>query len=178
MRDPFAPIEVECLAMDLTEVPLAPALIELPARAQELIREGLSRARGIDCFDFVPCDYAIFYRTLAALPRGSFCEWGSGIGIATGLAELLGFRACGIEIHAELAAASRRLLADLGFSATIEGGDYLERSVRADVYFAYCWPGQILDLQQRFREIAPPGGRLLLAYGAAEIRCLAVVSPR
>jgi protein-L-isoaspartate O-methyltransferase len=162
--------------MGLLEVPLCPVPIELPPRAQELIREGLIRARAIDCFDFVPCDYSVFYRTLSALPRGVFCEWGSGIGIATALAELLGFRACGIEIHAELAAASRRLLADQGFEATIETGDYLLRSVVADVYYAYCWPGQMLDVQRRFLEIASPAARLLLAYGAEDIRCLAADS--
>ncbi|MCU0959985.1 MAG: hypothetical protein MUF48_07750 [Pirellulaceae bacterium] len=164
--------------MELSEVPLTPVPIELPARAQELIREGLLRARAIDCFDFVPCDYGVFYRALSALPRGAFCEWGSGIGIGTGLAALLGFRSHGIEIHAELAAASRRLLADLGLEATIETGDYLVHRVAADVYYAYCWPGQMLDVQRRFLEIAPPESRLLLAYGAEDIRCLAGDSGR
>lgn len=162
--------------MELSEVPLKPVSLELPARGQTLIREGLIRARAIDCFDFVPCDYDVFYGVLAALPRGTFCEWGSGIGIATGLAELLGFRARGIEIHAELADASRRLLSELGFDATIETGDYLVQSVTADVYYAYCWPGQMFDVRRRFLEIAPPQARLLLAYGAEDIRCLAAES--
>jgi hypothetical protein len=159
--------------MTLIEWPLAPTGMELPERASHLIREGLARSRGIDCFDFVPCQYGVFYRTLAALKRGVFCEWGSGMGIATGLAELLGFDAYGVEIDEALVTASRALLAELGFRVSIEHGDYLEVEIRADVYFAYCWPGQVLQVQERFLQVAPPHAQLLLAYGAEDIRLLA-----
>jgi hypothetical protein len=164
---------MESAAMTLIELPLVPVSAELPERGRQLIDEGLARSRAIDCFDFVPCDYRVFYGTLAALKPGVFCEWGSGMGIAAGLAELLGFDAHGIEIDAALAAASRLLLAELGFRVAIEQGDYLVVDIRADVYFAYCWPGQMLQVQQRFENIAPPHAQLLLAYGAEDLRCLA-----
>ncbi len=61
------------------------------------------------------------------IPRARFCEWGSGIGVVTAMAEMLGFEACGIEIDAPLAAASRELLRDFKLSAPIETGDYLEQ---------------------------------------------------
>src|SRR5689334_11361769 len=57
---------------------------------------------------FVPCDFAAAYRALAGLAgtnlaRGPvFCEWGSGFGVVTGLAALLGFDACGIEAEGPL----------------------------------------------------------------------------
>ena len=158
--------------MRLIEVPLTPARVVLPPRGTSLIREGLSRSRMIACFDFVPCNYDVFYRSLAALSPGTFCEWGSGMAIATGLAELLGFRSHGIERDEALAAASRQLLAGLGFQATIETGDYLVLGYRADVYFVYCWPGQMEQVKRRFEDIAPDEARLLIGYGAEDIRCM------
>ncbi len=158
--------------MPLIEVPLTPALVVLPPRGTSLIREGLSRSRTVACFDFVPCNYEVFYGTLAALPPGVFCEWGSGMGIATGLAELLGFQSHGIEFNADLAVASRQLLADFGFQATVETGDYLVLESRADVFFTYCWPGQMERVKQRFEEIAPDEARLLICHGAEDIRCM------
>lgn len=156
----------------LVEAVLTPAHVVLPARGRRLIRDGLRRSRAIDCFGFVPCDYEVFYAHLAALPPGAFCEWGSGMGIATGLADLLGFQALGIEIDEALAAASRQLLAEHGFRATIQTGDYLTLESRADVYFTYCWPGQMEQVKRRFDQIAPPAARLLICYGAEDLRCL------
>ncbi|MDH3213930.1 MAG: hypothetical protein OEM05_15735 [Myxococcales bacterium] len=155
----------------LVEVPPSGGRAPLSQRGVELVREGLARSRDIACFDFVPSDYAVVYGELAALPRGSFCEWGSGIGIATGLAELLGFEAHGIEIDAAMAAASRRLLADFGLSATVETGDYLAIEHASDVYFTYCWPGQMLRVERRFLESAPESARLLICHGAGDVRC-------
>ena len=101
-----------------------------------------------------------------------FCEWGSGMAIATGLAELLGFRSHGIERDEALAAASRQLLAEFGFQATVETGDYLVLESRADVYFVYCWPGQMEQVKRRFEDIAPDEARLLICHGAEDIRCM------
>lgn len=158
--------------MPLSEVPLPAAQVMVPPRGRGLISEGLSRGRAIACFDFVPCNYEVFYRSLAALPPGTFCEWGSGMAIATGLAELLGFQAHGIELDEALAAASRQLLAEFGFQATVETGDYLVLESRADVYFVYCWPGQMEQVKRRFEDIAPDEARLLICHGAEDIRCL------
>ena len=154
----------------LAETTLDPFHGPLPHRAAEFIRQGLLRARSIDCFDFVPSDYAVVHGVLAALSRGRFLEWGSGIGIVTGLAELLGFEAHGIELNPALADASRLLLADFGLSATIETGDYFLIDRPADVYFTYCWPGKMQRTEQRFMEIAPNHARLLICHGAEDVR--------
>ncbi len=158
--------------MSLLESPIPASQLEIPRRGRRLILDGLTRSRRINCFDFVPCSYSAFYNALANQPRGDFCEWGSGIGIATALAELLGFDAHGIEIDPALAAASRQLLAEHGFRATIRTGDYLQIEHPAHVYFVYCWPGQMEQVKQRFDRVAPSGARLLIAYGAEDIRCL------
>ena len=159
------------MTAELTELQLNPVRGPLPRQTVEFVREGLRRARSIDCFDFVPSDYWVVHGVLAALPRGRFSEWGSGIGIATGLAGLLGFEAHGIEIHPELADASRLLLADFGIAATIDTGSYFEIGEIADVYFTYCWPGQMRQTEERFVETAPVAARLLICHGAEDIRC-------
>ena len=154
----------------LAEIPMVWSPCEPPDAVREFAEEGLRRSKGIDCFDFVPSDYRTVYSVLAALPRSSFCEWGSGMGIVTGLAAGLGFAACGIEIDATLAAASRRLLQDFGLRARIETGDYLACEPAADLFFVYCWPGETPRVEEHFCRAAPPRARLLVCHGAADLR--------
>jgi hypothetical protein len=57
---------------------------------------------------------AIFALKESGLLRGNvFCEWGSGFGIATCMASLIGFEAYGIELELGLAELSTQLAADL-----------------------------------------------------------------
>ena len=159
------------MAPVLIEAPTQPVLGLLPERSAALIEEGLRRGREIDCRGFVPREYAALYGMLEALPRGRFCEWGSGMGIATALAETLGYAARGIEIHEALAEASRGLLADFGFSAEVVTGSYFEVHREADVYFTYCWPGQMRRVEEHFVATAPDRARLVSCHGAAFPRC-------
>ncbi len=139
--------------------------------ARELVEAGRSRFETVDCFHFIPSDYELVWRSLDALPRGRFCEWGSGFGIATGLAELLGFDARGIEIDDQLADASRQLFLNLGLSSQIENGDYLSSQYEADVYFVYCWPSKFMATETRFERVAPSNAKLLICHGQSDIRC-------
>ena len=155
----------------LVESPVSSRDEPLSAIAAEFIAAGRARFQSIDCFDFVPSDYEHVWRILGGLRRGRFCEWGSGWGIVTGLAEMLGFQACGIEIDPQLASASRQLLAEFGLSSPILTVDYLTTPFAADVYFVYCWPGKVVSTEEHFERIAPRGAKLLIAYGQSDIRC-------
>jgi len=139
--------------------------------ASAFVEEGRSRFKTIDCFDFVPSNYELVWRCLSAMPRGRFCEWGSGLGIVAGLSEMLGFDACGIEIDAKLAHAGRRLLNDFGLNARIVTGDYLVCDCAADVYFVYCWPSKIMATEARFEIGATVSSKLLICWGQSDIRC-------
>lgn len=130
----------------------------------------LARARKIDCFDFVPSQPAALARWLQVLPPGRFCEWGSGIGIGTAVAALLGHQAVGIEIHPELVAASRQLHREFGLAVEIHQGSYFDIQVEADYYFVYCWPGQTQRVREHFLTHTPPAARLLQGHGAEDIR--------
>src|SRR4029434_1002593 len=52
-------------------------------------------------------------------PTRVFCEWGSGFGTATCLAALLGYKAYGLEIDAELVRLSRAIARRLGIPVTM-----------------------------------------------------------
>jgi hypothetical protein len=155
----------------LIEIPVESTVRAMPKSVSDFIDEGLRRSKTIDCFDFVPSNYRMVYSVLWPIPRERFCEWGSGIGIVTGMAEMLGFDAFGIEIDAQMAAASRELLSDFGLCATIETGDYFEIGRDSDIYFTYCWPGQMSRVEQHFVSVTPDHARLLICHGAEDIRC-------
>ncbi|MCA9192379.1 MAG: hypothetical protein KDB03_11475 [Planctomycetales bacterium] len=144
--------------------------VDLPSSIMQLIAKAKQREKEVSWFDFVPCDYGIVFTLLSALQRGRFCEWGSGLGVVTGIAELLGYSATGIEMHAPLAELSRELLAEHGLKAQIEIGDYFEHHAEADVYFVYCWPNRVVRTEERFLEIAPVGARLITYYGRNDVR--------
>src|SRR5438105_3030792 len=155
----------------LAEIPIPTRDLPIPSIVEELAAEAVRRSESIECFGFVTSSHAMVYRVLDALPRGTFCEWGSGMGINTGIAALLGFEASGIEFNPNLAAASRALLAEYGLDATILTGDYLEIERDADVYFVYCWPGQMMNVEARFLARAPASAKLLICHGAEDVRC-------
>jgi hypothetical protein len=159
------------MCRQLRQVPLAHSPEPVPDSAVAFVQEGLRRAKAIDCFDFVPSDFLSLYAILANIPRGRFCEWGSGMGIGVGLAASLGFEAHGIEIDPALATASRSLLTDFGLSATVTTGSYFDEHLAADVYFTYCWPSQMMKVEEHFLKVAPQESRLLICHGAEDIRC-------
>lgn len=95
---------------------------------------------------YVPSEPAQVYAALSRIAEGElllgrvFCEWGSGFGVATGLAALLGFEAHGIEIEDQLVDHARALHGDSGINATILHGSYLPEG-----YTSYsAWGGDQL----------------------------------
>ncbi len=144
---------------------------ELTEPARRLIEQGRARFKSVDVFAFVPSNYEMLWDMLDALPRGRFCEFGSGWGIATGLAELLGFEALGIELAPELVQASRNLLSEQGLRAQIVEGDYLKRRDQADVYFTYAWPSHMRLIERHFVDLNLPQSKFLYCHGQNDIRC-------
>jgi hypothetical protein len=146
-----------------------------PEAFADFIADGLRRGKAIDCFDYVPSNARMLYAALRGMRVRRFCEWGSGIGIGLGVAAMRGLEACGIEIHPELAEASRRLLADYRLPATVITGSYFDVPSAADIYFNYSWPSQWRSVEEHFLTVAPRNARLLICYGADDIRCKRIV---
>jgi hypothetical protein len=146
---------------------------------------------------FVPSDYDLVYRTLEMVRNQTgpeFCEWGSGLGVITCLAAMLGFDAVGIEIEPRLADASRILARDHGLNVEIICGSYvpdghvpavelegdhvmtLEHGRAAyeelgldpddfDCIFAYPWPGEDDVVTELFDRYAARGTLLVSFHG-------------
>ncbi len=60
-----------------------------------------------------------------------FLEWGSGFGLATGLASLAGYDACGIELREGLVAIARELMASQGITADFLNTSYIPEGLIA-----------------------------------------------
>ena len=196
--------------MTLVPVPIAPTpkpfpeevsrfLVEADGRIRRhVLRRQTESARG-----FVISDTATAVGILRELREShevarTFCEWGSGFAQVTGVAEILGFEATGIEIRRSLVEASRRLLADSGLRAEIlhgsfipsdyeippdlhlpdgptvlgEGageGDEVDAEIHDfDIVYAYPWPDEEELFLHLFAERAARGAILVLYRGVRE----------
>ena len=167
-------------------------------RIEELLRAGAEAWRDFcgaerDAYHgFVPADYRAAYDSLRGLrPRAhSLLELGSGPGIITILADLLGFDAYGIEIDPALVGAARDLaqrfdsaatfvegsfvpaeyqddveLLDADFLITAEGtAAYDELGMEIgdfDIVYGYPWPGEAEWMTELVRRQAGPHTALL-----------------
>lgn len=195
--------------MSLVRISLPADLPPVAAEAADLIADAQRR---IDAFvearanrpvhAFVPSDFAMVYRALshvahAGLASGPlFCEWGSGAGVVTCLAAMLGFEACGIEFERDLVDLATDLARDRGLAVNFHVGNLVPSSGQRiaeqvdefewlatggadpyeemgldvddfDVIFAYPWPGEQRVIERLFDRFAA-GGALLLTYNGAE----------
>jgi len=172
-----------------------------PSRVTHLLREADSRIwehleqhRG-DGLGFIPSDFQLVNAALERiveehLARGHlFCEWGSGFGVVSMLASLLGFDAYGIEIQSDLVLAAEDLAAytrcDVRFAhgsfvtscdedliatakrswwRSTESSAYEEFDLEPeefDLFFGYPWPGEEDLFDALFVRYASVGALLL-----------------
>ncbi|MDE0569118.1 MAG: hypothetical protein OSB44_00450 [Verrucomicrobiales bacterium] len=124
--------------MPIEEIDLTIERKKLPEKIKNYLREANHR---IDEFfeternrkvpRFIPCNDELLYHWLSAINDSDlclgkvYCEWGSGYGVGTCLASLLGYESYGIEIEPSLIEASRKLAEDSNISVTIIEHDYM-----------------------------------------------------
>ncbi len=178
------PVGLERVAVppEAGELPVPPFVDCFIRDAEDRAEEYADRAgRGL----FVPGDYRYAFqilqwllRTKAADRGAAFLEWGSGQGMVTILAALLGYDAVGVEIDEALVRESRELAARYDVRARFERGTYdpavpglkaFAAKNRAAVY-VYPWPGEEPFFLQRFTATADPGAFLLMCLGPEDIR--------
>jgi hypothetical protein len=193
--------------MPLAVVPYSPDATPIPADALALCEDAQAR---IDAFlearrdsplvAFVPSDFPQVYRALRTAdksmlaPGRRFAEWGSGVGVISCLAAMIGFDAVGIEIEPELVALSRQLADDHHVDVEFIEGSFLPpgaeelvdqqadvtwlRSDGSDAYaeldlepddfdvvFAYPWPGEEKIVFDVFATYAATGALLITFHG-------------
>jgi hypothetical protein len=181
----------------------------IPADVQRFLNEAEQRIvqfqQSAHIPGFVPSDAERVYCVLhsisetALAPGQRFCEWGSGFGVVTSLAAVLGFEAWGIEIEAELVDAARQLAADFDLPAEFVHGSFIQRggedlvernvgfswlvpdsgSAYAemdldpddfDIVFAYPWPDEDQMTANLFQRFAAEGSLLITFHGGDDIR--------
>ncbi|MBU0678844.1 MAG: hypothetical protein KJ626_12095 [Verrucomicrobia bacterium] len=124
--------------MPLIEVEIPEIDAALPSTIETLIREAQNR---IDLFGdvrrdrpirrFIPSDFTLAYDALAVVaakrlaPGRQFCEWGSGFGVVTLMAAILGFDACGIEIEEDLVVEAEKLARDFDLPVEFHCRSYI-----------------------------------------------------
>ncbi len=149
---------------------------------------------------YVACDFEYVARALLGLIEkgwldgSTFCEWGCGFGLVTGLAWLNGLEAIGIEAEPFLCEQARRIFAEQKIRADIWQGNFLPRGAErlADrqsnhasmfhqvppayeaegmevddfaLIFAYPWPGEEYFLERVFEEFARKNALLMVFRG-------------
>jgi hypothetical protein len=124
---------------------------------------------------FVPSDFASVYRGLRAITENnlvagpSFCEWGSGFGVAASLAAMLGFQAAGIEIDQRLVEAARTLAGDFDLSVEFVHGSFIPSGTEsivddADADADFYWLVPEVDDAYDELGVDPDGFDLIFAY--------------
>ncbi|MGB0272207.1 MAG: hypothetical protein ACPGTR_07910 [Opitutales bacterium] len=128
--------------MAYQELPYPAPAVAVPAAAQRFIDAADRRCEAF--YDaqlhkryprYVPSEPAQVYAALhyvseQGLAIGeTFLEWGSGFGVATGLAAQLGYAASGIEVQADLVDIATELLADQGLTAQLICSSYIPEGI-------------------------------------------------
>lgn len=111
--------------------PLPESIARLVSESDRRIDEFFHAERNRKLPRYLPGDSEMLYAALKSitdrdLPLGRvYCEWGSGFGIGTCLATLLGYEAWGVEIEPQLVEISEQLADDLGIEARFLNTSYL-----------------------------------------------------
>lgn len=132
--------EVDFL-LDATPLPddVAALLDEADAIYERFMRDNSDWGSG-----FVPSDYVTVYHALRAIENldlaagSSFCEWGSGLGVVTILAEMRGWQACGIEVNRDLVDAAIELAEAFDSQVEFVHGSFVPRGCEARAERAYA----------------------------------------
>lgn len=169
-------------------------------RAEEVRSAWFESTSSVHRPGFVASDPVAVWMALSAIadahlaPGPVFCEWGSGLGVATALASYLGFDAYGIEVDPELVEAAEDLCADFAPEARFEVGSFLPEDTEIDgllgeeldwldtsaapayedmgldvdeidLVYAYPWPGEEFAVYECFEQHAANGALLLTWHG-------------
>jgi hypothetical protein len=170
---------LERLPLPIHEGPLPPRDEAFLADAAGDVHELVGRTGDGRVVEFQPGNYGLLARALRGIREEGvaagdrFLEWGSGLGIATGVAALTGFSARGIEIEPGLVEDARRIAAEHAIDATFAVESYRVDDpvpIDADLVYAYPWPAEEKFVFAEFERRAPEGGLLLTFHGGGDLR--------
>lgn len=134
--------------MTLLDVDISIAGSHLPSEIADFLDEADSRiaqfrsAQPDRSPGFIPSDYLTVYHALNAITSAgmsthSFCEWGSGFGVAASLAAWLDFTSVGIEIENVLVESARLLADDFELQSKFVHGSFVPPGSESQTAEAY-----------------------------------------
>ncbi len=197
--------------MGLVEVELAVAAEPLPTQVSRLLADARQYVGQFEDETrasipaFVPSDFELVYQALDAIKTANlttgrrFIEWGSGLGVITCLAAIVGFDAVGIEIERPLVEMARELSRRHRIAAEFALGNFVPQGAEPqldwagdvawlssggadgyeeleldpddfDLVFAYPWPGEESVIFDLFAHSASAGALLLTYHGQEGLR--------
>ena len=124
-------VPIEQIDLQLDESPLPKQVKNFLTEAESRIDKLFDTEKNRKVPRFIPSNAELVYKHLSAIVSGDFClgnnycEWGSGYGVGTCLASLLGFDSFGIEIEPSLVTASKALAKKTHIDVTIIESDYM-----------------------------------------------------
>ena len=124
-------VPIEQIDLQLDESPLPKQVKNFLTEAESRIDKLFDTEKNRKVPRFIPSNAELVYKHLSAIVSGDFClgnnycEWGSGYGVGTCLASLLGFNSFGIEIEPSLVTASKALAKKTHIDVTIIESDYM-----------------------------------------------------
>lgn len=130
--------------------------------ANERIEDFVATSKGKRIPRFIPSEFDLVFDALVELrPRFgrskcTFLEWGSGFGVVTGLAAMLGFTAFGVEREIPLVQHARELMKEFDLPVAFGLGDYVPDCM-----------GVVLDEDSHAVEVVPPDHPVLHPSGPA-----------
>ncbi len=146
----------------------------MPGDVRAFLREAEWRVqrfcKGHHIPGFVPSDFRAVYTELRALaesdlaPCDLFCEWGSGHGVVTCLASLLGFNG-----RLQMLGPAD----DFAWLTGVEDRAHEELGLAPDEYgvvFAYPWPDEEWAIEALFEQCAGPQALLMTYHGLGRPR--------
>jgi hypothetical protein len=199
--------------MRLVEVKLTPSNDEIPPDVARLLKDAkqqidaMEDASRVAIPAFVPSDFELVYRALVAIEADHLAtgrrllEWGSGLGVITCLAVLVGLDAAGIEIEPKLVHRATELAKRHRIEAQFTCGTFVPHNAEIytdtfgdvawlaaggadgyealqlepddfDIVFAYPWPGEEQVIFDLFTGCAAAGALLLTYQGQEGLRLM------
>jgi len=124
-------VPIEEIDLQLDESPLPKQVKNFLTEAESRIDKLFDTEKNRKVPRFIPSNAELVYKHLSAIVSGDFClgnnycEWGSGYGVGSCLASMLGFNSFGIEIEPSLVTASKALAKKTHIDVTIIESDYM-----------------------------------------------------
>jgi hypothetical protein len=184
--------------------PIPPDVARLLAHAKRHV-DALEAQSRAEIPAFVPSDFELAYHGLVTIKSDHLAtgrrllEWGSGFGVVTCLAVLVGFDAVGIEIEPPLVHVAESLAREHGIATQFACGSFVPQGAEPhidlsgdvnwltthgddgydelelepddfDVIYAYPWPGEEQVIFDLFADCAASGALLLTYHGQDGLR--------